>query len=162
MLPSFVGIGNGPTPSHPSPTSPTFSPNSPPLTIALVPHEQQELRQQPPPQRSPGQSSYLSTAPLFALPLLLSGVCRKVHAVLTGRRAQARARANGAVDIMADGLRDIWDRLDRCWEGFDALRRNGGICRAEDETEKYIGGWQVCCADIIPRIMTMTMTIALL
>jgi len=122
-------------PFLPSTASPMFSsPNSP--LMLFTTHQQQQQHNTPP------QLSYaptLATRYLFDRPLILSGVCRKVHAVLTGRRAQANNRAG----VVMEGLEDIWVRLGACWGEFEALGSGGGIGQAEGVMERYAAGWQV-------------------
>jgi hypothetical protein len=74
----------------------------------------------------------------------LSAVCRKVHAVLTGPRATRRA--DDGAGINSEGMSEVWDGLDRCWEEFNTVR-NGGMGVSEEgavEVERFVSGWQVC------------------
>jgi len=159
-LPNF---SNTPTNSLSSPISPTFpSPGSVVLPLpsnrqVQASHLQQQHplshQQQQPPSRPHSQNqhqqshqlsstrqTFIITARLFSLPLRLSAICRKVHAVLTGREAHRRAERGLPID--SDGLQEVWDGLDACWDDFDAIRRSA-IGISGEEVERYIGSWQI-------------------
>ncbi|KAJ4488457.1 hypothetical protein J3R30DRAFT_3435911 [Lentinula aciculospora] len=119
----------------PSPTSPTF-----PSRVSF-----NSLRD-----GSPHQSThpYLQVTHLFSIPLHLSSVCRKIHAVLTGVKATRRAEVGGGFD--AEGMREVWEGLDRCWEEFEVVRRGtrisvGGsvVGDADIQTERFVSCWQI-------------------
>ncbi|KAF8636600.1 hypothetical protein AX17_003410 [Amanita inopinata Kibby_2008] len=59
---------------------------------------------------------------LTNIPLRLSAVCRKVHEVLTGLKAVRRAEEHNLID--ANGMREIWQELDKCWHDFNAMKSN--------------------------------------
>lgn len=86
----------------------------------------------------------MQTTSLFAIPLHLSAVCRRVHAVLTGARAAQRAEGGGGVD--AEGMREVWEGLERCWDEFEGVRRGAGGGGADaGDVERFVSGWQVGC-----------------
>ncbi|KAF9072918.1 hypothetical protein BDP27DRAFT_1319641 [Rhodocollybia butyracea] len=114
----------------PSPTSPTFPPG---------------FRDGSP---NSGTHPYLQVTHIFSTPLHLSSVCRKIHAVLTGVKATRRIEEGGGVD--AEGMREVWEGLDRCWEEFEAIRRgsnaSAGSSMAGDadiQIERFVSGWQI-------------------
>lgn len=84
----------------------------------------------------------------------MSAVCRKVHAYLTGAKAARRAEEGGGID--AEGMREIWEGLDRCWEEFEAVRRGtspgaGGAVAADDiQIERFVSCWQVSATSLRP------------
>ncbi|KAF5372942.1 hypothetical protein D9758_001674 [Tetrapyrgos nigripes] len=131
-LPSFHASGVHYTSGLPSPASPSFPPEA-----SQLPRSSPSL--------SGGVHPYLQITHLFSIPLRLSGVCRKVHSILTSKRAVRRMEAGGGVD--AEGMRGIWDGLDSCWEEFDSLRRSfgGGNIGAEVDVqvERFVSGWQI-------------------
>jgi len=91
-------------------------------------------------QRSSTAQAFFSTSQLFSVPLQLSAVCRKVHAVLTGPKATRRAEEHGLID--AHGMREIWEDLDHCWKQFDTMRSGSG----EQESlhlEQFVSAWKV-------------------
>jgi hypothetical protein len=81
----------------------------------------------------------MNTADSFAIPLHLSAVCRRVYVVLTGTRAARRAQDGGGVD--AEGMRNVWDGLEQCWEDLEALRRRPDL---PEDFHMFISAWQVC------------------
>ncbi|KAK7440186.1 hypothetical protein VKT23_017129 [Stygiomarasmius scandens] len=131
-LPPLHGNGVNYTSGLPSPTSPTFPPES-----GQMPRGS--------PSVSGGVHPYLQITHLFSIPLRLSAVCRKVHSVLTSRRAARRIEEGRGID--AEGMRDIWDGLDSCWEEFESLRRSfgGGVIAGEVDVqvERFVSGWQI-------------------
>ncbi|KAJ4479505.1 hypothetical protein C8R41DRAFT_843688 [Lentinula lateritia] len=95
-----------------------------------------------------GAHSYLSVTHLFSIPLHLSSVCRKIHAVLTGAKASRTAELGGGVD--AEGMREVWEGLDTCWDEFEAIRRGistsaGGSMLGDVDvwTERFVSCWQI-------------------
>ncbi|KAH7869669.1 uncharacterized protein C8R40DRAFT_1058698 [Lentinula edodes] len=95
-----------------------------------------------------GAHPYLSVTHLFSIPLHLSSVCRKIHAVLTGAKASRTAELGGGVD--AEGMREVWEGLDSCWDEFEALRRGistsaGGSMLGDVDirTERFVSCWQI-------------------
>ncbi|KAJ3741826.1 hypothetical protein DFH05DRAFT_1558769 [Lentinula detonsa] len=119
--------------SLPSPTSPTFPPGA----------SLHSLRDGSP---YSGAHPYLQVTHLFSIPLHLSSVCRKIHAILTGAKAAHKAEVSGRID--AEGMREIWDGLDRCWEEFEAIRRGtsasaGGSMDVDIQTERFVSCWQI-------------------
>ncbi|KAK7023961.1 Zn(2)-C6 fungal-type domain-containing protein [Favolaschia claudopus] len=133
-VPTFA-FGNSP---HPSPNSPSFPPNAhgsgPELTI---PHRLIHPQTSHPQLATP-LHAYMNTAESFTIPLRLSTVCRRVYFVLTGTRAARRAQDGGGID--AEGMRNVWDGLEQCWEDFEVLR-----CRADlaEEFRMFISAWQL-------------------
>jgi len=88
--------------------------------------------------------AYMQLITASSTPLDLSNVCRRIHSVLTGIKATRRAEHHGLVD--ANGIRDIWRDLDRCWEEFESEKRTP--LDHEDvaprlERDLYTSGWQV-------------------
>nr|GAT59651.1 predicted protein [Mycena chlorophos] len=132
-IPAF-GFNLGTSSPLPSPVSPSFSPNSLALSIPhrLI-HPQSSH-----PQLGSALHAYMATAESFSVPLQLSAVCRRVYVVLTGPRAAQRAQDGGGVD--AEGMRNIWDGLEQCWEDFEALR-----CRPDlaEDSHMFISTWQI-------------------
>lgn len=64
--------------------------------------------------------------------------------MLTGIKATRRAEHHGLVD--ANGMRDIWRDLDRCWEDFESEKRaplehDNVACLLERDL--YTSAWQV-------------------
>ncbi|KAJ3774794.1 hypothetical protein EV361DRAFT_877488 [Lentinula raphanica] len=121
--------------SLPSPASPTFPPGA----------SLHSLRNGSP---QSGTHPYHEVTHLFSIPLHLSSVCRKIHAVLTGAKATRRVELGGGID--AEGMREIWEGLDRCWEKFEAVRRNtsasaGGsmVGDVDIQTERFVSCWQI-------------------
>ncbi|KAF9228637.1 hypothetical protein BS17DRAFT_772276 [Gyrodon lividus] len=109
--------------------------------------------------------AYLLTTQYFTLALAVSGVCRAIHAVLTGPRARRHAEAG--IPMREEALMDIWDNLERCWDDFEALRRGaggvgtigGGFIRGED-VERFVSGWQVFifeCLNVIREALKQRM-----
>lgn len=88
--------------------------------------------------------AYIQLITAASTPLDLSNVCRSIHSVLTGVKATRRAEHHGLVD--ANGMRDIWRDLDRCWEEFESEKRapleHDNVARCF-ERELYTSGWQV-------------------
>jgi hypothetical protein len=41
-----------------------------------------------------------------------------------------------------DGLQEVWNRLDRCWDEFEGMPRNM-IGISAEEVERYVGSWQI-------------------
>ncbi|TFK42735.1 hypothetical protein BDQ12DRAFT_623993 [Crucibulum laeve] len=96
------------------------------------------------PSGSASSESFLELINTMSLPLNLSGVCRKIHTVLTGPKAMRRAEEHGLID--ANGMREIWRELDHCWQEFNSLQRDA----ANDDhpairmnTERFVAGWQI-------------------
>ena len=88
--------------------------------------------------------AYIQLITEASTPLDLSNVCRKIHSVLTGIKATRRAEHHGLVD--ANGMRDIWRDLDRCWKEFESEKRapmeRDDIARRLGR-DLYTSGWQV-------------------
>ncbi|KAJ7771697.1 hypothetical protein B0H16DRAFT_1660677 [Mycena metata] len=130
------GFNSNSTSPHPSPVSPSFPPGAhgPALAIPhrLIHPQTSHL------QLGAALHSYMNTAESFAIPLHLSSVCRRVYVVLTGTRAARRAQDGGGVD--AEGMRNVWDGLEQCWEDFEVLRRRPDL--AED-FHMFISAWQI-------------------
>jgi hypothetical protein len=128
---SMNGVSYASGAGLPSPTSPTF-----PSGISSNPFRDgsPHLRTHP----------YLQVTHLFSVPLHLGSVCRKVHTVLTGVKAARRAEEGGGVD--AEGMREIWEGLDQCWEDFEAIRRGTGntlVADVDIQIERFVSGWQI-------------------
>jgi len=71
-------------------------------------------------------------------PIRLASACRKVHAALTGPKARAAKRLDGAK------LEDTWEALALCWEEFESLRpiqRSDHV--TNEDTTRFVDGWQV-------------------
>ncbi|KAJ7582617.1 hypothetical protein C8J56DRAFT_864712 [Mycena floridula] len=92
----------------------------------------------------PASHPYLHITHLFSIPLRLGAVCRKVHAVLTGIKAVRRIEQSSALNVDARGLHDIWERLDRCWEEFEGVRR-GGLANGDVDpmVDRFVSAWQI-------------------
>jgi hypothetical protein len=79
-------------------------------------------------------------------PIRLASACRKVHAALTGPKARAAKRLDGAK------LEDTWESLTLCWEEFESLRpiqRSDHV--THEDTMRFVDGWQVSAASPINR-----------
>ena len=88
--------------------------------------------------------SYIQLITAASPPLDLSNVCRRIHSVLTGIKATRRAEHHGLVD--ANGMRDIWRDLDRCWKEFESEKRapmEHDNVASRLERDLYTSGWQV-------------------
>ncbi|KAF7359330.1 Zn(2)-C6 fungal-type domain-containing protein [Mycena sanguinolenta] len=132
-IPAF-GYNNSP---HQSPVSPTFLQGTGHGPGLAIPHRLIHPQSSHPQLATPIHA-YTSTADSFAIPLHLSEVCRRVYVVLTGVRAARRAQEGGGID--AEGMRNVWDGLEQCWEDFEALR-----CRPNlpDDFQMFISAWQL-------------------
>ena len=88
--------------------------------------------------------AYIQLITAASAPLDLSNVCRRIHSVLTGIKATRRAEHHGLVD--ANGMRDIWRDLDRCWKEVESEKRapmeHDNLARRL-ERDLYTSGWQV-------------------
>lgn len=135
LPPQYCASASSSTPSSPAATSPVSAEF--PITSLQDPRG-----------HSRASLSYLLSYHYFSLAVAVSGVCRAIHAVLTGPRA--RRRTDAGVAIREDSLVEIWDGLEQCWEDFESLRRGaggigtvgGGLVRGED-VERFVSGWQV-------------------
>ncbi|KAJ7470289.1 hypothetical protein FB451DRAFT_331660 [Mycena latifolia] len=136
-LPAFGFNMNNTSSPHPSPVSPSFPPgvHGPALSI---PHKLIHPQSAHPQLVAP-LHAYMNTADSFEVPLHLSSVCRRVYVVLTGTRAARRAQEGGGVD--AEGMRNVWDGLEQCWEDLEALRHRPAPL-AED-FHMFISAWQI-------------------
>ncbi|KAG1790981.1 uncharacterized protein HD556DRAFT_1241415 [Suillus plorans] len=152
LPPQYCASASGSAPSSTSASS-----HSSPTATSPVSSDNPVNSLQDPRGHSRASLSYLLSSHYFSLALSVSGVCRAVHAVLTGPRA--RRRTDAGVAIREDSLVEIWDGLERCWEDFESLRRGaggigtvgGGLVRGED-VERFVSGWQVFifeCLNII-------------
>ncbi|KAJ7184264.1 hypothetical protein C8R46DRAFT_455587 [Mycena filopes] len=143
-LPPFGFNGNTNSP-HPSPVSPSFPPGAHGPVLA-IPHRLIHP-QSSHPQLGAALHSYMNTAESFAIPIHLSSVCRRVYVVLTGTCAARRAQDGGGVD--AEGMRNVWDGLEQCWEDFEVLRRRPDL---GEDFHMFISAWQISifeCHNII-------------
>jgi hypothetical protein len=70
-------------------------------------------------------------------------MCRRIHAVLTG----PKARRSPADSLDENGLRDVWEGLERCWDDFEAVRRTGlgagGISIGAIDVDRFVSSWQI-------------------
>jgi hypothetical protein len=78
------------------------------------------------------------------IPLRINGICRRVHEVLTGTKAAKCAEGHGLIE--ANGMREVWRDLDRCWRDLEVLKET--ILQDGDHTrrvyiEQYACAWQV-------------------
>ncbi|PPQ64017.1 hypothetical protein CVT24_009391 [Panaeolus cyanescens] len=97
---------------------------------------------------SPAYKAYLQLVHSSAIPLELSNICRKIHAVLTGIKATRRAEEHGLID--AHGMRDIWRDLDRCWQDLESMKRSSNErddASRRMEVEQYASLWQIFIFD---------------
>ncbi|KAJ7445721.1 hypothetical protein B0H11DRAFT_1746591 [Mycena galericulata] len=134
-LPPFgYGMANDGSP-HPSPVSPSFPSGA---HVLSIPHRLVHP-QSSHPQLGSALHSYMNTADAFSIPLHLSAVCRRVYVVLTGTRAARRAQDGGGVD--AEGMRNVWDGLEQCWEDFEALRHRSADL--PEDFQMFISTWQI-------------------
>lgn len=78
---------------------------------------------------------------LTSMPLHLSSVCCKIHEALTGPKAARRAEEHGLVD--ANGMREIWQDLDQCWHGFDAMKNNTLPDFGRANLESFADAWLI-------------------
>lgn len=91
----------------------------------------------------PDASLFLLMTRYFSLTLNLSSVCRRIHVVLTG----PKARQSPVDSLDENGLRDVWEGLERCWDDFEAVRRTGlsagGISIGTMDIDRFVSSWQV-------------------
>ena len=89
------------------------------------------------------QKAYIHLIRTSSTPLELAKVCRKIHSVLTGNRAIRRAEEHGLVD--ANGMREIWRDLDRCWRELDSMLNSSSEQNNARRTElnQYVHAWKV-------------------
>lgn len=117
-----------PQASIPSPLSPTFHP---------------ELHMSPEASQSRASYALALATHYFSLTLNVSAICRHIHTVLTG----PAARRNPLDTLDEDGLRHIWDGLERCWEDFEAVRRSGleigGLSIGTEDLDCFVSSWQI-------------------
>nr|WMI31375.1 ZCP1 [Flammulina filiformis] len=107
---------------------------------------------------SPGSSPYLSGSHpytqlthLFAIPLRISTVCRRMHTLLTGPKAARRAEEGGGVD--GEGIREILDGLQRCWEDLESVKRPGAIdMEVDSQVERFASAWQIFVFECYHRV----------
>lgn len=98
----------------------------------------------PPSLLSPEAQQYQRLISSSTLPSHLNMTCRKIHNVLTGPRAQRRAEEHNLID--ANGMREVWNDLDRCWREFDGIRRNAASNEdpaSRCDTERYACAWLI-------------------
>ncbi|KAL1669321.1 hypothetical protein GGG16DRAFT_127897 [Schizophyllum commune] len=88
---------------------------------------------------------------LFMMPLHLAAVCWKINAALTSVSAMRRIEDGQGID--AQGMREIWDGLDRCWEDFDGIRLSTAASEESVfDLQRFVGAWQVAifeCHNIV-------------
>lgn len=86
--------------------------------------------------------AYVLATHYFSLTLNLSAVCRHIHTVLTGPKARRSAEG-----LDEDGLRDIWEGLERSWDEFEVVRRKGlgstGFSIGSEDLDRFVSSWQV-------------------
>src|SRR6266498_2644831 len=89
------------------------------------------------------QKAYIHLIRTSSTPLELAKICRNIHAVLTGNRAIRRAEDHGLVD--ANGMREIWRDLDRCWQELDSMLSSSSEQNNARRLElsQFIHSWQV-------------------
>ncbi|KAH9484158.1 hypothetical protein JR316_0003638 [Psilocybe cubensis] len=95
-------------------------------------------------QESPARRTLMQLMHSSAAPLDLSNLCRKIHTVLTGVKATRRTEEHGVID--ADGMRDIWRGLDRCWQELEVMKQQ--ISEQDNlmrrlEINQYVSAWQI-------------------
>ena len=79
---------------------------------------------------------------LFMMPLHLAAVCWKINAALTSVTAMRRIEDGQGID--AQGMREIWEGLDRCWEDFDGIRLSTAATEESVfDLQRFVGAWQV-------------------
>ena len=119
------------------------SPSSPPSSSNVAEFHLAESGQYIPRDFN-SHKAYIQLITAASTPLELSNVCRRIHTVLTGIKATRRAEHHGLVD--ANGMRDIWRDLDRCWKEFESEKRapmeHDSVTRRL-ERDLYTSGWQV-------------------
>ena len=65
-----------------------------------------------------------------------------MHTLLTGPKAARRAEEGGGVD--GEGIREILDGLQRCWEDLESVKRPGAIdMEVDSQVERFASAWQV-------------------
>lgn len=84
-------------------------------------------------------SLFALTTRYFSLTLNLSNVCRRIHTLLTG----PKARRNPAGILDENGLRDVWEGLERCWDEFEAVRRSGLGNIGGMDVDRFVSSWQI-------------------
>lgn len=92
----------------------------------------------PRPDGSSGSAVYALAHTYAAVPIRISGVCRQVHASLTGPKARR------ALLVDEESLNYTWKMLDRCWKELDELRQYGtGDLVDVEDIERFINAWQI-------------------
>ncbi|KAF7972097.1 hypothetical protein HWV62_18914 [Athelia sp. TMB] len=120
-LPQAPDNGRSPAASLPSPVSPTTAGNRDPAHSAMA---------------------YGRAVHYFTPTLKLGAVCRHIHAVLTGSRARQD------MDCFDDnGLREIWEGLERSWDDFERVRTKGlgpsGFSIGSENLDRFVSSWQI-------------------
>lgn len=95
-------------------------------------------------QRTPSHKAFINLMRASSPPLELGNICRRINDVLTGIKATRRTEDHGLID--ANGMRDIWRSLDRCWQDLESIKRtrqehDDGLRRYE--ITQYVSAWQV-------------------
>ena len=88
-------------------------------------------------------SLFVLTTQYFSLTLNLGTVCRLIHTVLTG----PKARRCPADSLDENGLRDIWEGLEKCWDEFESVRRSGlgagSVSIGPMDVDRFVSSWQI-------------------
>jgi hypothetical protein len=76
----------------------------------------------------------------------LNAVCRRVHSVLTSSTASRRIEENSGLSIDVQGVNDVWEGLDKCWDQFEDIRR-GSMAGGDVDpiVDRFVSAWQVRC-----------------
>ncbi|KAF8905979.1 hypothetical protein CPB84DRAFT_1770713 [Gymnopilus junonius] len=135
LPPSHVDLGAA-LPSPPSPSSVDVVPNMFPYHVGGTSHVGA--------QGATSHKNFIDLMRASSPPLELGNVCRRIHDVVTGIKATRRAENHGLID--ANGLRDIWRSLDRCWQDLDLIK-----CPRQEHEEdprryeitQYASAWQI-------------------
>ncbi|KAF4615533.1 hypothetical protein D9613_002920 [Agrocybe pediades] len=119
------------------PSSRDFVPN-------MFPYHPQEISHLSP-KEAMAYKSYMKLMYTSSVCLDISNICRKMHVVLTGLKAARRAEQQGLID--GNGMRDVWQGLDRSWQELEAIKKSTVDDSRRAEIELFACGWQIFIYD---------------
>lgn len=106
----------------------------------MSPYHHQEISHLGP-KEAAAYKSYMKLMYTSSVCLDISNICRKMHSVLPNAKDSRRTAQHGLVD--ANGMRDIWHGLDRCWKELDGMKRASIDDPRRREIEQFVAGWQI-------------------